>query len=340
MTTYKEAGVDIEKKNVLLKKIKGHLKASQDKRVISSETLFKSLVVSASELKNYDAPVLAFNTDSVGTKTLIAAELDQWEGIGNDIVNHCINDVLTMGAKPLCFSDYIASSTLNNVIVERIVKSIAQCCKENSIIFAGGETAEMPDMYHEKAIDVVGFVLGVAERKKVIDGANIKEGDRLIGLASAGLHTNGYSLVRSIIQSGKIKLDEKIGNASIGKTLLTPHKSYLKTTTEVLGKHRIKGIAHITGGSFGKNIPRILPGGLGAEIKRSNWKPLPIFGLLQEVGGIPKDEMYSTFNMGIGYVYVVDEEAANDILRLLRKLKEDAYMIGKVIRGNGVRYVD
>jgi phosphoribosylformylglycinamidine cyclo-ligase len=160
MTTYKEAGVDIERKNALLKKIKEHVKGTHDRRVISSETMFKGLVVSADELKKYENPVLAFNTDGVGTKTLIAAELDRWEGIGEDIVNHCINDILTMSAKPICFSDYIASSRLDDKVIERIVKSVARCCRENSIIFVGGETAEMPDVYHDKAVDVVGFILG------------------------------------------------------------------------------------------------------------------------------------------------------------------------------------
>ncbi len=335
MTTYKEAGVDIEKKNALLKRIKEHVKATHDRRVISSETLFKGLVVSADELKKYENPVLAFNTDGVGTKTLIAAELDKWEGIGEDIVNHCINDILTMGAKPICFSDYIASSKLDDSVIERIVKSVARCCKENSIIFVGGETAEMPDVYNEKAIDVVGFILGAAEKKDVIDGSSIKEGDALIGIASTGLHSNGYSLVRAIIRLGKLKLD-----AAVGEMLLIPHRNYLKTTAAVIEKHRIKGIAHITGGSFRKNLPRILPKGLGAEINRGSWQPLPIFRLIQEAGNIPEDEMYSTFNMGTGLVYVVDKNDADSILQQLRQLGEKAYAIGKVIRGSGVNYVD
>ncbi len=335
MTTYKEAGVDVEKKNALLKKIKEHVKETHDRRVVSSETLFKGLVVSADELKKYANPVLAFNTDGVGTKTLIAAELDKWEGIGEDIVNHCINDILTMGAKPICFSDYIASSKLNDAVIERIVKSIARCCKENSIIFVGGETAEMPDVYREKAVDVAGFILGAAEKKDVIDGSGIKEGDALIGLASTGLHSNGYSLVRKIIREGKLEL-----TADVAEALMKPHPNYLKTTIAVMEKHRIKGIAHITGGSFRKNLPRILPKGLGAEVSKGSWKPLPIFELIREKGNVPEDEMYNTFNMGIGFVYVVDRNDAAGVLQQLRQLGEKAYAIGKVIRGNGVTYVD
>ncbi|MBI2137420.1 phosphoribosylformylglycinamidine cyclo-ligase [Candidatus Woesearchaeota archaeon] len=338
MTTYKEAGVDIEKKNELLKKIKGHIKSTHDGRVISSETLFKGLVVSAEELKKYKAPVLAFNTDGVGTKTLIAAELNRWEGIGEDIVNHCINDILSMGAKPLCFSDYIASSKLDNAVVERIVKSIANCCKKEGIIFAGGETAEMPDVYHEKAIDVVGFILGAVEKEKVIEGSAIKEGDELIGISSSGLHSNGYSLVRAILRTGKLKLSDRTGTESAGEMLLKPHRNYLNTTLTLMERYRIKGIAHITGGSFRKNLPRILPKGLGAEIKKENWEPLPIFRLIQQRGNVPEEEMYNTFNMGIGYVYVVDKKDADDILQQLQQLKEKAYLIGSITSREGVHY--
>ncbi|MBI3036394.1 phosphoribosylformylglycinamidine cyclo-ligase [Candidatus Woesearchaeota archaeon] len=340
MTSYKEAGVDIEKKNLLLKKIKGHIKATHDGRVISSETMFKGLVVRAEELKGYKAPVLAFNTDGVGTKTLIAAELDKWEDIGEDIVNHCINDILTMGAKPLCFSDYIASSKLDAIAIERIVKSIANCCKKNNITFVGGETAEMPDVYCTGAIDVVGFILGAAEKDDVIDGSSIEEGDTLVGIASTGLHSNGYSLVRAILRTGKLKLNEKAGPETVGEILLRPHRNYLKTTAAVMEKHRIKGIAHITGGSFRKNIPRILPKGLGARINRKSWEPPPIFKLIQQKGYVSIDEMHNTFNMGIGYVYIVDKKNSDTILQQLRQMNEKACLIGKVVRGEGITYVD
>ena len=338
MTTYKEAGVDIEKKNELLKKIKGHIKSTHDGRVISSETLFKGLVVSAEELKKYKAPVLAFNTDGVGTKTLIAAELNRWEGIGEDIVNHCINDILTMGAKPLCFSDYIANIRLDNSIVERIVKSITDCCKKEGIIFAGGETAEMPDVYNEGAVDVVGFILGAAEKEALIDGKGIKNGDTLIGISSNGLHSNGYSLVRKLINEGKLRLNERTGTESVGEMLLKPHRNYLRTTTAIMKNLQIKGIAHITGGSFRKNLPRILPKGLGAEIKKENWEPPQIFRLIQERGNVPEEEMFNTFNMGIGYVYAVDKKDADAVLQQLQQLKEKAHVIGSVIRKEGVHY--
>lgn len=327
--------MDVEKKNVLLKKIKEHAKATHDMRVISSETLFKGLVVSAEELKKYKMPVLAFNTDGVGTKTLIAAELDKWEGIGEDIVNHCINDILTMGAKPLCFSDYIASSKLDASVIERIVKSVADCCKKNNIIFVGGETAEMPDVYNNRAIDVAGFIMGVAEKEEVIDGSSIEEGDALIGIASTGLHSNGYSLARKLIRDGKLSL-----TAEVASMLMMPHRNYLATTTAIMKNHRIKGIAHITGGSFRKNIPRILPKGLGTRINRESWQPLPIFKLIQQKGEVPLDEMYNTFNMGIGYIYVVGEKDSDSILQLLRQMNEKAYLIGKVGKGEGITYVD
>ena len=240
-----------------------------------------------------------------------------------------------MGATPMSFSDYIASSKLNPAIIERIVKSISACCRENRIVFVGGETAEMPDTYNDGAIDVVGFIVGAAEREKVIDGSRIKEGDRLIGIESTGLHSNGYSLVRKIIADGKIALPQQIAEA-----LMKPHRNYLKTTIELMKNYRISGITHITGGSFRKNIPRILPKGLGAVISRKSWEPLPIFRLIQEKGNVPEDEMYNTFNMGIGYVYAVDSKDASPIIQLLQKIGEKAHLIGKVAKGEGVKYVD
>ena len=342
MTTYKEAGVDVEKKNILLRKINEHVKGTFDKRVMSSETLFKSLLINASELKKYKKPMLAFNADGAGTKTVIAAMMKKWKGIGHDVVNHCINDVLTMGARPLFFSDYVASDRLKPEVIEEVVKGVAECCKENSIVFAGGETAEMPSVYNEGKVDVAGFIVGVVEKNEIIDGKSIVAGDVLMGLASTGLHTNGFSLARKVLfEENSYDVNAYLPRLKmkLGEALLTPHRNYLKTTAAVMKKHGIRGIAHITGGSFSKNIPRILPKGLGAEINRSSWQPLPIFGFLQEVGNVPEDEMYSTFNMGIGYVYAIDAKDSDKVLRQLRQIGEKAYVIGKVIRSSGVRYV-
>ena len=343
MTTYKEAGVDIEKKKALLKKVGVHVKATFDSRVMSSETLFKSMLVSASELKNYKEPMLAFNADGAGTKTVIAEMMDSWKGIGHDVVNHCINDILTMGAKPLCFSDYIASDKLKPEIVEEIVKGVAECCRMNGIIFTGGETAEMPGVYNSGRVDVAGFILGAVEKSKVIDGKNIAEGDVLIGIASTGLHTNGFSLARKALFESK-GYDAKQHfpglKMKLGEALLVTHRNYLKTTVAVMEKHKISGIAHITGGSFRKNIARILPDGLGAEISMGSWQPLPIFRMIQEAGNIAEEEMYRTFNMGIGYVYAVGKGEAPDILQQLQSLKENARVIGMVVKGEGVKLVD
>ena len=345
MTTYKEAGVDIEKKKALLKKVGGHVKATFDKRVMSSETLFKSMLVSASELKSYKEPMLAFNADGAGTKTVIAAMMNSWKGIGHDIVNHCINDILTMGAKPLCFSDYIASDKLKPEIVEEIVKGVAECCMMNRIILTGGETAEMPGVYSSGAVDVAGFILGAAEKSRVIDGRNIADGDALIGLASTGLHTNGFSLARKALFEGEGKVYDAQQRfpelkMKLGEALLAPHRNYLKTTLAVMEQHKINGIAHITGGSFGKNIARILPKGLGAEISRGSWQPLPIFRMIQKAGNVAEEEMYRTFNMGIGYVYAVGKADAQGVLQLLRQLKENARVIGWTVKGEGVKFVD
>ena len=343
MTTYKEAGVDVEKKNILLRKIKEHVKGTFDKRVMGSETLFKSLLINASELKKYKEPMLAFNSDGAGTKTAVAAMMNSWKGIGHDVVNHCINDVLAMGAHPLFFSDYVASDRLKPEVVEEIVKGVAECCRENRIIFAGGETAEMPGTYTAGSVDVAGFIVGVVEKEKAIDGKNIEAGDVLIGLASTGLHTNGFSLARkALFGDGSYSANDYVPQLKmkLGDALLAPHRNYLKTTAAVMGKFTVKGIAHITGGSFRKNLPRILPKGLGAKLKRGSWKPLPIFELISEKGSIPKDEMYNTFNMGIGYVYAVDKDDVTGVMQLLQQLNEKACIIGKVTRGSGVTYVD
>jgi phosphoribosylformylglycinamidine cyclo-ligase len=342
MTTYKEAGVDVEKKNILLKKLKEQVKSTFDSRVLASPTLFKSLLFNASELKKFDEPMLAFNADGVGTKTAVAEATGNWNGIGFDIVNHCINDILTMGARPLCFTDYIASDNLKPEVVEAVVKSVAECCRQNGIIFVGGETAEMPKIYNPGTSDVAGFIVGAVEKSKVIDGKNIREGDVLIGLASTGLHTNGFSLARKAVADCGLDFNQFVPKLkmSIGEALLTSHRNYLKATMVVMENHKIKGIAHITGGSFKKNLPRILPEGLGAQIERKAWKPLPIFELISEWGKVPADEMYNTFNMGIGYVYAVSPNEADDVLKLLKGMKEQAHIIGKIVKGSSVRYVD
>lgn len=341
MTTYKEAGVDVEAKNALLGRIKRVI--GNDKRAHFSETLFKSLLVNASELKKYKEPMLAFNSDGAGTKTVVAAMAGKWRGIGHDIVNHCINDILAMGAKPLCFSDYVASDKLKPEVVEEIVKGVAEACKENNIVFVGGETAEMPSVYNKGETDAAGFIVGVVEKAEAIDGKGIKEGDALIGIESTGLHTNGFSLAREILfaECG-YSIDEITPRLAkpLGEELLTPHRNYLKTTLAIIKKHRIKGIAHITGGSFRKNIPRILPKGLGAMISKKSWKPLPIFRFIHEKERTTEEEMYNTFNMGIGYVYVVDKAQAGLVMRQLQELNEKAHLIGKVVKGEGVRFVD
>jgi phosphoribosylformylglycinamidine cyclo-ligase len=342
MTTYKEAGVDVEGKNFLLDKLKAHVKETFDGRVMSSDTLFKGLLFNASELKNFDEPMLAFNCDGAGTKTVIAGMMGKWEGIGKDIVNHCINDVLTMGAKPLCFSDYVASDKLKPEVVEAIVRGVTGSCKDNGIVFVGGETAEMPSVYTEGETDVAGFILGAAEKKNAIDGKDVSEGDVLIGISSVGLHTNGFSLARKVLfeDSGMdVNSDIPELGMKLGDALLVPHRNYLKTTLAVMEKFKINAIAHITGGSFKKNMPRILPAGLGAEIKRSSWDPLPIFKLIQEKGNVEINEMYDTFNMGIGFVYVISSNDGESVLNFLKELGEEAFIIGKVVSGEGVQYV-
>ena len=248
-----------------------------------------------------------------------------------------------MGAKPLFFADYIAADKLRPEVVEQIVQSIGSCCRENDVIFVGGETAEMPSVYNEGKTDVAGFIGGVVEKNAVIDGKAISEGDVLIGLQSNGLHTNGYSLARkALFEMAGYKVNDYVAElkSKLADALLQPHRNYLKATAAVMKHYKIKGIAHITGGSFRKNLPRILPKGLAAEINKRSWQPQPIFKMVMKAGSISEEESYNTFNMGIGYVYVVSRADADNVMQLLQKMKETAHIIGTVVKGAGVRYVD
>jgi len=323
---YKEAGVDINRLSLIKKFIKKEAKKTKTHLVLSDIGLFGSLF----ELKGYKKPVLVGSVDGVGTKILIAKEMNKHEGIGQDIVNHCVNDILTTGAKPLFFLDYIAFSDIREKVIKEVITGIRKACKENYLALVGGELAQMPDFYPKGVYDLVGFIIGVCEKEDIIDGKKIKEGDILLGLPSSGLHTNGYSLVRKIFKKYDIKI--KGLKRKLGDELLIPHKSYLKDISPYLKE--IKGIAHITGGGFYENIKRILPKGISVIIKKNSWQIPKIFKIIQKYGKIPEKEMYRVFNMGIGMVLIVNKNS-----KIIEEIK-NCKIIGETIKGDfGVKII-
>ncbi|MBN2238132.1 MAG: phosphoribosylformylglycinamidine cyclo-ligase [Dehalococcoidales bacterium] len=320
--TYAEAGVDIEAKSGAIKSIGKLAKSTFRPEVLSDVGLFGSMF----ELKDYKNPVIISSADGVGTKLKIAITLDKYDTVGHDIVNHCVNDIFTCGAEPLYFLDYIG---IGKVVPEKtveIVRGMAEACKAVGCSLIGGEIAEMPDVYAGNDYDLVGFITGVVEKESIIKGSKIVEGDIIIGLPSSGLHTNGYTLVRSVLGDSKDELGKfypELGR-TLGDELLEPHKCYYNQLKPYLSV--IKGMAHITGGGLLDNVPRILPEGVMAEFDSSKWTVLPIFKLIQEHGGIDIMEMYHVFNMGIGMTVMCSPKDVNQILSAL----PEALIIGTI----------
>lgn len=311
---YTSAGVDVP----LADKIKGAV-AQQVRATYRPEVLGAGLFGSMFQLRGYDEPVLVSSVDGVGTKLKIASLLGKNDTIGMDIVNHCVNDILCCGAEPLFFLDYIAMSKLRPEQIEAIISGIVQACREAGCSLVGGETAEMPGIYSQADYDLVGFIVGVVEKGNIIDGSNIVSGDVILGLPSFGLHTNGYSLVRKVfgIYNDALCLDKfypELGK-SLGEELLRVHHCYYRQLKPAL--RLIKGIAHITGGGFAGNIPRILPQGLAAHLRKGSWDVPPIFKLVQETGGIEETEMYRVFNMGIGMTLISSPQQVGEIIGIL-----------------------
>lgn len=337
-TTYKEAGVDISTADYAKNLIKKHVRETFNKNVLVDVGLFGG-ILSINELKNYKHPALVLSMDGVGTKTVIASMMNKWDTVGMDIVNHSVNDILVQGAKPLFFLDYIASDKLSPEIVEQIVKGLSIACKKLGIVLVGGETAQMPRVYSKNQYDIVGCIGGIVEKSQIINGLKIKEGDVVIGLASSGLHTNGYSLARYVLfEKNKLKASDyrKELNGTIGNALLEPHREYASVILPLLRETEITGMAHITGGGFYDNIPRMIPKNLGVEIYKNNWEIPPIFSLIKKSGNIDDKEMYHVFNMGIGLVIIADKKDSEKILALLNK-NVKAYVIGRVVKGDGVK---
>lgn len=336
---YKQAGVDIEAGYEAVSRMKKHVQKTMRKEVLGGLGSFGGMF-DLSAFK-HEEPVLVSGTDGVGTKLMVAFMMDKHDTIGVDAVAMCVNDIVAQGAEPLFFLDYIACGKADPARIESIVKGVADGCQQAGCSLIGGETAEMPGMYAENEYDLAGFTVGIVDKKKLITGQHIANGDVLIGLASSGIHSNGYSLVRKILlEEGKLSLQETYGSLEtiLGEELLRPTKIYVKSVLEVLKKVEVKGIAHITGGGFIENIPRMLPEGIGAEIEYGSWPILPIFDLLQETGKLNRMDMFNIFNMGIGMVLAVNEADLAVAMDVLASQGEKAYVIGRAINGEGVTF--
>jgi len=332
--TYKTSGVDIEAGDEFVRTIKPLVRSTFRPEVLTDIGGFSGLF--GLEAKKYKDPVLVSGTDGVGTKLKIAIEMNQHDTIGIDLVAMSVNDVVVTGAEPLFFLDYFATGKLQPQISVEIIRGIVQGCRLAGCALLGGETAEMPSFYPEGVYDLAGFAVGVVEKSRVIDGSRIKTGDVLIGLASSGLHSNGFSLARKIsFEVAGHKLTDEISGWThrLGEEFLTPTKIYVKSILHLVRDLDVKGLAHITGGGLTGNIPRILPEGCQAQIKRGSWPVPVVFEWLEKQGGIAIEEMYRVFNMGIGMVAVVDTEQADRAMDRLKRLGEPSFLIGKVIRG-------
>jgi len=334
--TYKEAGVDIEAGNSFVQKIKPLVKATFRPEVMTEIGGFGGLFsLNAAKYKN---PVLVSGTDGVGTKLKLAFLADKHDTVGIDLVAMCVNDIIVQGAEPLFFLDYLATGHLNPDKAAQIVAGIAEGCKQAGCALIGGETAEMPGFYSDGEYDMAGFTVGVVEKDQIIDGSSITVGNKLIGIASSGLHSNGYSLARRIIfdRMGLGIHDQLPGlDTTVAETLLTPTRIYVRAVLNLLKDFRINGIAHITGGGLIDNVPRILPKLCKASFKLTSWLRPPVFELLEQHGNVEQCEMYRTFNMGVGMVLAVAEEDVEDILARLQSLGETAWLIGEVQSRNG-----
>lgn len=335
---YKKAGVDIEAGYEAVRRMKKHIERTARKEVIGGLGSFGGMF-DLSSFKNYQEPVLVSGTDGVGTKLMLAFMMDKHDTIGIDAVAMCVNDIVVQGAEPLFFLDYVACGKSVPEKIEAIVKGIADGCVQAGCAIIGGETAEMPGMYGEEEYDVAGFAVGIVEKSKLITGKDIAAGDVIIGLASSGVHSNGFSLVRKVLlEDHKLDLHETYAPFSrpLGEVLLEPTRIYVKPLLKLFEKFHIKGLAHITGGGFYENIPRMLPEGLGAFIEYGTWEVPDIFPFIQERGNISNKDMFSTFNMGIGMMLAVKEEDVDSILKELKQLGEKATVIGRVTDEEGV----
>lgn len=340
--SYADAGVSIDNANRAVAKIREYARSTFNERTLTEIGSFGGMFAGA--FPDMAEPILVASADGVGTKLKLAFETGIHNTVGADLVNHCVNDILVQGARPLFFLDYFATGKLEPDVTASVVEGMARACRENGCVLLGGETAEMPDFYPPGEYDLAGFIVGVVDKAKVVDGKLIEPGDVVLGIPSNGLQTNGYSLARKLFfEIGNYKVDtfvDELGS-TVGEALLATHQSFLPQIGPLLDKTvladdgvrvpMIKGIAHITGGGFLENIPRILPEGVSVEINRGSWPELPIFGLMQKLGNVSDHEMFRTFNMGIGMVIVCSKSGKNAVMDHI----EDLYEIGCITTGNG-----
>lgn len=333
---YKKAGVDVEKGYEAVERMKKHISKTKRPEVLGDVGAFAGLFELTSF--KYEEPVMVSGTDGVGTKLMLAFELDKHDTIGIDLVAMCVNDIVAQGAQPLFFLDYIGCGKNDPAVIEQIVAGVSTGCVDAGAALIGGETAEMPGMYAEDEYDLAGFAVGIAEKSKLITGESIAAGDVIIGLPSSGIHSNGYSLVRKVIEG--LDLSETYDGLSqpLGEALLTPTKIYAKQIHAVLEKNTIKGISHITGGGFYENFPRMLPDGLGVTLDPNRWEIPEILSFIQEKGKISAEDMYGVFNMGVGMAIVVEKSAVDQVLATLEDQGEQASVIGEVTSNEGVHF--
>ncbi|HCU2846159.1 TPA: phosphoribosylformylglycinamidine cyclo-ligase [Clostridioides difficile] len=349
MLTYKESGVDIDEGNRAVDLIKGKIKGTYDGNVVGDLGNFSGLY-SLKDFVGMKEPVLLASTDGVGTKLKIAQMMDKHDTVGIDLVAMCVNDLICQGAKPLFFLDYIALGKLVPEHIEKIVGGIADGCKMSGCALIGGETAEMPGMYGKNDYDLAGFSVGIADKEKIVSGNNVKSGDVLVGISSSGVHSNGFSFIRKIfLETYNYKMEQYVEELgmTVGEALLTPTKIYVKLALDVLAKHDIKAIAHITGGGLIENITRVIPKGLGLDINKKSWEKPPIFKMIEGFNAVDERELHKSFNMGIGLVLIVDKENADDVVNFINNrendnadyvdkkyselLEDKAYIIGEVV---------
>ena len=331
--TYKDAGVDLDAADRAKRSLAPLLDAAGDENTLSGLGAFGGLYAVPGGLTD---PVLVASADGVGTKLKVAFAADRHDTVGQDLVNHCVNDILVQGASPLFFLDYLATGALDERVVPEVVAGVARACRENACALLGGETAEMPDFYAEGEYDLAGFVVGVVERARILDGSEVRPGDRLVALRSSGLHTNGFTLARTIVFDRMgLGVDDPFPgeSASAGEVLLRVHRSYLGLVRPLLAGDAVRAMAHVTGGGIEGNLPRVLPQGLSARIDCATWTPPNVFRRLGDAGGVAPAEMYRVFNMGVGMILVVAPEREESVLA---EVGDDGWRLGEVVEGDRV----
>jgi len=333
--TYRDAGVDIDRQDEALRRIKQFVASTRTPGVVSDLGSFGGLF--RPDLASHTAPILVASCDGIGTKLRLAFETGVHDTVGRDLVNHCVNDILVQGAVPLFFMDYVATGRLDPSVLASVVEGIARGCRETGCALLGGETAEMPGFYGDGEYDVAGFVLGIVDRERLIDGSRIRPGDRLVGLPSAGLHTNGYSLARKIVfESEGLRPDsfvEALGTTA-GQALLAEHRCYLNALRGPIEQGMVRGLAHITGGGIVDNLPRVLPEGVAARVQRASWPVPPVFSYLARAGRVEEAEMDRAFNMGVGMIVVVGADELDRLEAELERSGEGHYRIGEIVAGD------